>query len=234
MNVIITIPAYNEENDIEKTINDIRQVMDQTSYTYLIFVQDDCSTDKTLSIAKKSADFVDTNKQRQGLAITFQNEMDHCLALQGDIIVHTDGDGQYLPQYIPPLIEKVEQGYNFVIGSRFLDGINYGNSPLKAIGNILFSALISLISGKKTTDVTSGLRAMDRKTAISIKIRSKFTYTYDQYLQAVEKKLKIFEIPVKGRKTRKSRLMKNVFDYTWKAFWDILINFRQSKNKKGP
>jgi len=227
MKVIVTIPAYNEETDIEKTINDIRQVMDKTSYTYLVLVHDDCSTDKTLTIAKKAANFISTNTQRQGLAITFQNEIDHCLQLQGDIIVHTDGDGQYPPQYIPQLVAKVEQGYDLVIGSRFLGGINYGNSYLKAIGNIFFSALISFISGRKTTDVTSGLRAINRKTAISIKIRSKFTYTYDQYLQAVEKKLNIIEIPIKGRKTRKSRLMKNVFDYTWKALWDIFVNFRR-------
>jgi len=70
---------------------------------------------------------------------------------------------------------------------------------------------------------------MNRPTAAGIKIRSHFTYTYDQYLQAIEKRLKIIEIPIKGRKTRKSRLMKNVFDYSLHAWRDIFINFKRSR-----
>ncbi len=225
--VIITIPAFNEANDIEKTIDDIRQVMDKTIYSYSIIVHDDGSTDGTPAIAQRAADFVYVRQQRQGLAFTFQEEMVHSVQMEGDIIVHTDADGQYSPEYIPHLIEKIQQGHDLVVGSRFLDGNNYNNSQLKALGNILFSALMSAASGQKITDITSGFRAMNKKTAASIKIRSHFTYTYDQYLQAIEMKLNIIEIPIKGRRTRKSRLMKNAFDYMLKALWDILVTFRR-------
>ena len=232
MKVIITIPAYNEAADIEKTINDIRQVMNKTVYAYSIFVYDDGSKDYTSLIARRTADSVYTNEQRQGLALAFQEEINHCLQMEADIIVHIDADGQYSPEYMPNLIKKIEQGYDLVIGSRFLNGVNYGNSRLKAAGNIFFSALMSAISGRKITDVTSGFRAMNRKTAASIKIRSKFTYTYDQYLQAIESKLNIIEIPIKGVNTRKSHLMKNIVDYTVRTFWDILVNFRRKSALK--
>jgi glycosyltransferase involved in cell wall biosynthesis len=227
MKIIITIPAYNEADDIEKTIRDIRQVMGKTTYMYSIVVHDDGSTDETSAMARRAADHVYTKKQRSGLARTFQEEMDCCVQMEGDVIVHTDADGQYLAEYIPHLIEKVLEGYDLVVGSRFLNGINYGNSRMKAVGNMAFSRLMGAISGREITDVTSGLRAMNRKTAAAIKIRSNFTYTYDQYLQAADMKLNIIEVPIKGRRTRKSRLMKNVVDYTIRALWDILVNFKR-------
>ena len=237
MKIIITIPAHNEANDIEKTIGGIRRAMDKTAYAHSVFVCDDGSTDETVVIAAKIANAVYTNKQKQGLARTFQEEMKRCLQAGADIIVHTDADGQYPSEDIPLLIEKIEQGHDLVIGSRFLNGIQYGGSRLKAAGNILFSGFMSALSGRRITDATSGFRAMNRKTATAIKIRSKFTYTYDQYLQAIENKLDIIEIPIQGSSTRRSRLMKNVFDYTLKALWDVLVTFRRKpsgKRGKGP
>lgn len=153
--------------------------------------------------------------------------MTHCLEIEGYIIVHTDTDGQYPAKYIPLLIEKVLEGYDLVIGNRFLNGINYRNSKFKAMGNILFSKFISTISGKKVTDTTSGFRAMNRKVATNIKIRSTFTYTYDQYLQAIHNQYSILEVPIDGSKTRKSRLMKNIFHYILRVLWDILVCFRR-------
>jgi len=73
---------------------------------------------------------------------------------------------------------------------------------------------------------------MNRKNAASIKIRSKFTYTYDHYLQAIENRLNIIEIPIKGVNTRKSHLLKNVFGYSVKAFYDILVNFSRKSALK--
>jgi glycosyltransferase involved in cell wall biosynthesis len=69
MKVIITIPAYNEEKTLVRTISDIRIVMDKTSYNYKIHVQDDGSDDKTFDLAKKYADFANSNEVNQGLFI---------------------------------------------------------------------------------------------------------------------------------------------------------------------
>src|SRR5680860_63504 len=122
MKVVISIPAYNEACCLEETIRYIREVMDATQYSYLIHVQDDGSCDDTVKIAQENADVVHVNSYNMGLAITFRNEIEHCLQLEADIIVHIDADGQYDPRHIPYMISRVESGYDLVIGSRFLHG----------------------------------------------------------------------------------------------------------------
>ena len=119
MKVIISIPAYNEERTLPKVLTEIKQVMDETSYNYQILVYNDGSVDKTVEVAKKHGALVVSHKRNRGLAQTFRDEMKECLNLKADIIVHTDADGQYHSKHIPELIEKVKQGYDLVLGSRF-------------------------------------------------------------------------------------------------------------------
>ena len=95
MKVIITIPAFNEEESITKVIKEIKQVMSKTKYNYQILVVDDGSKDKTASLAKKAGATVHSHRRNRGLAETFQTEMLKCLELKADVIVHTDADGQY-------------------------------------------------------------------------------------------------------------------------------------------
>ena len=141
MKIVITIPAYNEERTIALVIKEIKQVMENTSYNYIIHVQDDGSKDRTIELAKKAGAIVNSNKRNLGLAETFQVELENCLKLKADIIVHTDADGQYLPQFIPKLIKKVEEGSDLVLGSRFGGRIR-GMPLIKKIGNRAFSKVI--------------------------------------------------------------------------------------------
>ena len=231
MHLIITIPAYNEENILEQTIEEIKQTMKSIDWdTYSILVQDDGSTDDTFAIAKRIATYAYKNPKHLGLASTFREEIKNCLRHGADIIVHTDADGQYPARYIPDLIRWLQQGHDLVIGSRFLGSTRYGNSFLRGQQNRMFSKIMSLLSGFLITDITSGFRAMNSKTAEQISVRSQFTYTYDQYLQAIYLKLKIAEVPIEGRKTRSSKLVKNAFVYGCKAFKDIVTYHYLWKN----
>ena len=98
MKIVITIPAYNEERTIGRVIDEIKEVMNNTKYKYRILVLDDGSNDKTVGVAKKAGAIVYSNKRNKGLAETFREEMRQCLKLKADIIVHTDADGQYVPE----------------------------------------------------------------------------------------------------------------------------------------
>ena len=95
MHVVISIPAFNEEATIGKVIFDIKNTMDNTDYKYKVLVVDDGSTDKTAVIAKKSGAIVFSHPRNYGLAETFRTELQKCLDLKADIIVHTDADYQY-------------------------------------------------------------------------------------------------------------------------------------------
>jgi len=224
--IIITIPAYNEENTIGSAIDEIKEIMSKTSYRYEIQVINDGSSDKTVLIAKKHGAKVYGYLRNKGLLHAFQYEITQCLKNKADIIVHTDADGQYDPKDIPKLIEKIEEGYDLVLGSRFKGKISYKNEFGKLLGNIIFAKAISKMIKTKVTDSTTGFRAFTKDVAREIKFINTFTYTQEQLIKASKQGFKITEIPITARKTRKSKLFKNPFDYAIKAWINIFRIYR--------
>lgn len=220
--IIITIPVYNEEKTIEKVISEIHSAMGE--YDYKILVVDDGSKDKTAEIARNAGAIVISNKRNLGLAETFRREMNECLKLEADVIVHTDADGQYPSEYIPQMIKKVEEGYDLVLGSRFGKG-KYSGSFIKKIGNIVFAKVFSSLLKTKITDTTTGFRAFTSEVA-KLPLINNFTYAQEQLIRAGKKNMRIAEIPVKTEKTRKSRLFKNSLDYAVKAWINIFRIYR--------
>lgn len=224
MKAVITIPAYNEEKDLSRVISNIKSVMDSTKHRYNILVLDDGSKDKTAEIARKAGAKVISNKRNLGLAETFKKEMQECLKLDPDIMIHTDADGQYPARYIPLMIKKIEQGYDLVLGSRFGKG-RYSGSLAKKMGNIAFAKVFSGLLRTKLTDTTTGFRAFTPEVA-KLPLINDFTYTQEQLIRAGKANMSITEIPIKTNKTRKSRLFSNPLDYAIKAWINILRIYR--------
>ncbi|MDP3728024.1 MAG: glycosyltransferase family 2 protein [bacterium] len=225
MLVVITIPAWNEEQTLGAVISEIILIMDQSKYKYKIHVQDDCSIDTTAKLAKKYGAIVHSNERHKGLAETFHEEIKHCLELNADIIVHTDADGQYPAEFIPKLIEEIEKGNDLVIGSRFAGKIE--DMPLiKRLGNMAFAYVFTQLCHTKITDSTTGFRAFTKNVAKDIHFSTDFTYTHEQLIRAARLKFQIKEIPIYARKTRESHLMKGPFDYAMKAWINIFRIYR--------
>ncbi|MHA1354548.1 MAG: glycosyltransferase family 2 protein [Candidatus Heimdallarchaeota archaeon] len=223
--VVVTIPAYNEEEKIGEVIKNIKSVMDETKhcYNYLILVVNDGSTDKTVDEAIKAGAFVYSHEINQGLAETFRTEMKLCSELGTEIIVHTDADGQYRAEEIPNLIEQVELGYDLVLGSRFMGTIE-SMPKMKRFGNKAFSRLISLLTRRRISDGQTGFRAFTRKVAEELPIESDYTYTQEQIIRACQNNYKILEVPAyfAKRDNGPSRLMKNPLDYAIRAWRNII------------
>ncbi|MBI2508170.1 glycosyltransferase family 2 protein [Candidatus Woesearchaeota archaeon] len=224
MNIVITLPAYNEEKDIGNVLKEIKEVMDSTRYKYKILVVNDGSKDNTAKIARENGSIVVSNSRNLGLAETFKREMEECTKFKADIIIHTDADGQYPAHYIPEMIKKVEEGYNLVLGARFGRG-NYQGSLMKRVGNIAFAKVFSGLLKTKITDTTTGFRAFTSEVA-KLPLINTFTYTQEQLIRAGKAKMKVAEIPISTRKTRESRLFKNSFDYAIKAWINIFRIYR--------
>lgn len=222
--IVISIPAYNEENTLPKVIDEIKEVMNENNYNYKILVVNDGSRDKTEEVAKEKGAIVFSHPYNLGLSETFKTEMKKCLELNPDIIVHTDADGQYPSHYIPNLIKKIQEGYDIVLGSRFGQG-QYSGSFMKKLGNIAFAKVFSSMLKTKIRDTTTGFRAF-RKNVAQLPIINDFTYTQEQLIRAGKAKMKITEISITTNKTRESRLFKNSFDYALKAWINILRIYR--------
>ena len=224
MKIIISIPAFNEERTLPRVLAEIKEVIKGSKDNYSILIVDDGSKDLTSKVAKENGAIIITKKHR-GLAETFKSEMEECLKRNPEIIVHTDADGQYAPEHIPELVEKIKQGYDLVLGSRFR-GRNRKIAILKLLGNIAFAKVISSLVKIKITDTTTGFRAFTPEVAREINYINTFTYTQEQIIKAAKQGFKITEIPIKTRKTRESRLFKNPLQYAIKAWINILRIYR--------
>jgi glycosyltransferase involved in cell wall biosynthesis len=226
MKVIITIPAYNEEETIGRVIKGIRQSTQKIHHEVTILVVNDGSLDRTAELARAAGAKVFNHPKNYGLAETFRTELAQCLAMGADVIVHIDADGQYRAAEIPKLLAEIEKGNDLVLGSRFLGTIE--SMPfIKRLGNRAFSRVISNIAGVRITDAQTGFRAFTRELAEKIPIISNHTYTQEQVIRAVREKFLVKEVPVYfARRNDESRLMRNPFEYAMKAWINIFRIYR--------
>ena len=158
MKTLIIIPAYNEESNIERVVNNL--VENYPQYDYIVI--NDGSKDNTSQICKsKKYNFLDL-PVNLGLAGGFQAGMMYAYKNNYDYALQFDGDGQHRPEYIKYLIQSAESNcLDIVIGSRFIN--KQKEKSLRMFGNNLIGIFIKLTTGKKIYDPTSGMRLFDKR-----------------------------------------------------------------------
>jgi len=226
MKLVVTVPAYNEEKSIVNVITRIKAATKKLKYKSEVIVVDDGSTDRTVAAAEKAGAIVFSHPKNYGLGETFKTEIDKALGRKADVIVHIDADDQYVPEEIPKLLKKLEEGADLVLGSRFKGTIE-SMSLTKRLGNKIFSLIVSYIIKMRITDAQTGFRVFTKKLAQETRITSTFTYTQDQIISSSRKKFKIVEVPVTFlRRDGSSRLMKGPLDYGIRGGANLIRLFR--------
>jgi len=209
--LIIQIPCLNEEETLPATLAELPRKIPGVD-TIEILVVDDGSDDNTSIVAKSlGVDHICRHKTNQGLGKAFRTGLDNALKLGADIIVNTDGDGQYAGADIPTLIQPILSGQaDIVIGDRqTAKSAEFGLA--KKFLQWLGSHLVRSLSGTDIPDAVSGFRAITSEAAIKLNILSKFSYTVEMIIQAANKDLTITSVPIRTNpKTRDSRLFKNI------------------------
>ena len=220
MKLVVLIPAYNEEENIEKTILSIpRKIMGIDEVQVLIV--NDGSTDNTIDMAMNGgADKIVSHKRNSGVGATFMTGIRNAISSNADIVVTVDADSQFNSNDIPEMIIPIlNHQADVVIGSRFLGKTPKNIPKIKLIGNKIFSRLVSCVVGQRFTDTQTGLRAYSKEALLQISVVNEFTYTQEVLMDLSFKGLQIVEIPVSVRydDKRKSRVVKNIFNYTARA-----------------
>ena len=160
MKVLIIIPAYNEQENLERVVADIRENAPWADY----LIVDDCSRDATRKICEKNKYQFVSLPINLGIGGGVQTGYRYALENDYDIAVQLDGDGQHDPKYIQRLISPIiEKKSNIVIGSRFITQEGFQSSAARRMGIRFLSSLIRLCAGVRIKDVTSGFRAVDRE-----------------------------------------------------------------------
>ena len=157
MKVLLIIPAYNEEKNIQRVIESLKVNLPDCDYV----IVNDCSTDQTGDMCEKNQyNYIDLSINL-GLAGAVQAGYKYAYENDYDVAIQYDGDGQHKAEYIPILVDAIKQGANIVIGSRFVNKPKPFN--LRMIGSRLISLCIKLTTGVTVQDPTSGMRAIDKK-----------------------------------------------------------------------
>lgn len=164
MKILIIVPAYNEAENIEKFINELRKYINNNTDTLII---NDCSTDNTKEILiKNNYNFLDL-PINLGIGGAVQAGYIFAKEYGYDIAIQMDGDGQHKPEYINKLVEPIIDGSaDITIGSRFKetkDTKGFKSSFMRRLGIKYLSTLIYLFTNKKIYDVTSGFRAVNKR-----------------------------------------------------------------------
>ena len=147
MKTILIIPAYNEEESLETTINSLSDI----DADYLIV--NDGSKDSTVQVCRENGYPFLNLSTNLGLAGAFQAGMKYAYRHGYDCAIQFDADGQHLPEYIDSLIEAVKEN-DIVIGSRFIT--EKKPKSIRMLGSNLISLAIKLTTGKKLTESNIG------------------------------------------------------------------------------
>lgn len=155
--VLVIVPAYNEAENIQNTIEDIKNNSKDVDYVII----NDGSKDNTLEILKKNKyNYIDLF-QNLGLFGAVQTGLKYALENDYDVAIQFDGDGQHDAKYIKNLVDEIDDN-NIVIGSRFVTVKR--PLTLRMLGSRLISLAIKIVTGKTIKDPTSGMRAYDKDT----------------------------------------------------------------------
>ncbi|MFP3153682.1 glycosyltransferase family 2 protein [Lachnospiraceae bacterium ZAX-1] len=194
MKKLIIIPAYNEQGNIERTIKDIKQYA--KSFDYVII--NDCSTDATLQICRKNKFNIVNLPVNMGIGGAVQTGYLYAYRMGYDIAVQFDGDGQHDAKYLEPMAKRLEeQELDMLIGSRFIEKEGFQSSGMRRIGIKYFTGLIKIITKKRITDPTSGMRMVNRNVIELFSIDYPKDYPEPESVTAILKmKKRVEELPV--------------------------------------
>lgn len=154
--LLIVIPAYNEEENIENVVNYITTNYGQYDY----IVVNDGSKDKTGEICRQNGYELIDLPINLGLAGAFQTGLKYAYEKGYHYAIQFDADGQHRPEFIQAMLDRVKEGYDIVIGSRFLTQ-KKGRS-LRMVGSKMITVAIKLTTGVRVSDPTSGMRLFSR------------------------------------------------------------------------
>jgi glycosyltransferase involved in cell wall biosynthesis len=202
--VSIVVPCLNEELVIGEFVDWCREGLDNAGIPGQVLIVDS-SSDRSGEIAEAHGAEV-LQVPKRGLGRAYIDALPH---IRGDYVIMGDCDLTYDFRDIQPFIDKLDQGNDFVMGSRFAGYIEPGAMPKlhRFFGTPVTTWLLNRLYGTKYTDIHCGMRAITRDALGRLKLESQsWEYASEMVLKAARLRLKIAEVPVRFYKDRDGRL----------------------------
>ncbi len=187
MKVALIAPTINEIDALRVIIPRLKRIpLDE------IIVVDLNSTDGTVEYCTEQGIRV-LNQKTRGYGAAFMEAIE---ATDADIIIEFCPDGSSLPEKIPDLLKKIEEGYDMVIASRYCDGArSEDDDAITRIGNWVFTTLINILFRAHYTDALVGYRAYRRSAYNYVQLNTKgLSWTAQQCIQFAKARLRVTDI----------------------------------------
>lgn len=212
MEVSVIIPMYNEEDNVLKTLQEVKKVL-EPYHQFQIIAVDDGSSDNTLNLLNQSAS---ENPEVEVLKHPTNMGMGKALITGfkkaiGDVIITLDADLSYDPNYIPLLVWKLkEENADIVIGSQYMAGGKTEDIPfIRLFVSKMANRIVGYSMNENISTVTGILRAYRKEVLDSIELESRGTAINPEILsKAIALGFKIIEVPVtlKARELGESKV----------------------------
>lgn len=233
--LLIIIPAYNEEMNIMGVVNEIKKDVPEAD----ILVVNDCSTDNTLKILEENNVNHISTPFNLRYAGGVQTGFKYAVTKGYKYVAQFDGDGQHVASELEKMFTYAKANdVDIVIGSRFLEKTNYKHAFFRRIGTNVFQKIIKIVCGKEITDPTSGLQVLSK----NVYTRYAGMNNYPEYPDAnliIEMLLlgyNIQEIPVQMKERIYGESMHagiwSPINYMIRMFYSISVVILKYKGKK--
>ena len=157
MKCLVIVPAYNEEENIVRVIENLKK--NYPTYDYVVI--NDGSSDNTAGLCRRMDYELIDLPVNLGLAGAFQTGLKYAYRQGYDYAIQFDADGQHRPEFIGAMLDKIQEGYVIVIGSRFVT--KKKPHSLRMLGSNLISIATRITTGRRVKDPTSGMRMFNKK-----------------------------------------------------------------------
>jgi hypothetical protein len=192
---LVTIsPAFNEAENVAGVLKQMPAMLE--GHHVIPVVVSDGSTDRTASVAREAGALVAELPIRRGGGLALRVGYEIALRLGADVVVTLDADGQHLPEEIPVVIAPILVGEaDYVNGSRLLGSFER-ESVIRHIGVHLFSWILSLLTGRRITDPSSGYRAARADLLERLVLKQDQFWSTEILIEALRHRARVVEVPV--------------------------------------
>lgn len=231
VNSLVIIPTYNERENVATVIKKLNSLNTGVD----ILVVDDNSPDGTAEIVKglqKECKNLSLLKRsgKLGLGTAYIKGFNWALERRYQYIIEMDADLSHNPDDVPRLIKECKKGYDLVIGSRYCDGVNVINWPIKRL-LLSYSAnkYTRIVTGLPIKDATAGFKCFNRRVLEDINFNrvksSGYSFQIEMNFRVWKKGYSLKEIPIvfEERSEGKSKMSKNIVFEAVFMVWKLKI-----------
>jgi len=193
--ISVVIPCLNEEEAVGKVVDSSLEGIRRSGRTGEVIVVDNASTDRSAEVAAEHGATV-VREERPGYGSAYLAGL---AVAQGDFIVMGDADETYPMQDLGPFVDRLEEGDDLVMGSRFEGTIHGEAMPWlnRHVGNPILTGLLNVLFGVKISDAHCGMRAVRKDALPTLDLHSTgMEFASEMVFKAFRRKLRVSEIPI--------------------------------------